>query len=306
MRKYFVIFFLITLLLTVSACKKDTKQTGPFKGGINGVEISFLPTAPPSEFNSRDTVPVKVLLKNKGERDVAEGEAKVQLFGIHYPSFGLSEEYRQTSGKLIGISEFVTEGGEQQVDIGVISYNKEIINFEEFQLKARVCYPYSTKAQLNVCISSLNLEQGGAEKVCSVSGEKLGKNDVSSAPIQITRVTEKLRGSDQLLFDISIENKGKGLPYRNSMECSDLNDAIKKSDNENIVVVKVPEDIKCSFLGETASTGELRLTEGKKILTCRRNVPETGSNFEQKLTITLEYKYVDTTTKSIKIFETST
>ena len=109
-----------------------------------------------------------------------------------------------------------------------------------------------------------------------------------------------------MLFSIAIENKGKGEVYRPTMECIDLDDAIKKSDNADVIKVIVPDDIKCSFLGETASVGEVRLAANKNVLTCRRDVPETGSNFEQKLTILLEYKYVDTATKSIKIFETST
>lgn len=303
--KLLIFMFIISVIL-VAGCKQDNKKPlGPFRGGINGVDVSFLPTSPTSEFNKGDNIPVKVLLKNKGEYDLAEGEAFVKILGIHHATFGLSDQYKAATGKILGVSEARVEGGEQQVDMGTINYNQDIINFEEFDLRANICYPYATVTQLNACISSTILEQGKAQKTCSIEGEKIGKGDVSSAPVQVTSITEKFRGSDQLWFDIVIENKGKGTVYRPLVLCGDLDDAARRLDAENLLDVKIPEDIQCAFLEQTSSSGQVRLSAGKALLRCSRNVKDT-SIFEQKIRIELRYKYLDSTTKHIKIFSTTT
>ncbi|MEK6974699.1 MAG: hypothetical protein AABW41_05695 [Nanoarchaeota archaeon] len=300
-----ILIFLISIVV-VSGCKNNNdKQIGQFKGGLNGIEASFMPTSPTSEFNKGDNVPVKVLLKNKGENDITQGEAQVKLFGIHHQSFGLSDQYKPSSGALYGTSEARIEGGEQQVDMGMINYNQDIVNFEEFDIKANICYPYATLAIVNACISSTTLEQGKAQKACSIEGEKIAKGDVSSAPIQVTSITEKFRSSDQLWLDISIENKGKGTAYNPSIICSDLDDITRRLDSENILDVKVPDDMQCAFLEQTSSSGQIRLGAGKALLRCSRNVKET-SIFEKTVRIELKYKYLDTITKHIKIFSTTT
>ena len=303
--KQFILLFLIMLVIFIGACNKKPKETGAFIGGTKGLEISFLASAPPAEFNSDDSVPVTVLLKNLGEGDIGISEAQVKVFGVHTPSFGLSDNFVSNQKKIVPVSEFAKEGGEGEVSLGSIKYNAEINNFETFPIKAKVCYPYNTRAQINACITSRRIEDGKGEKTCTYTGEKASSGSVSGGPIQITSFTEKLRASDGILFDIVIENKGTGKVYRALSSCSDIEDSTKIDNLIDVVNVRFNnQDVECNFLGETSSSGEVRLIDNKKTLTCQRTVSDSSS-FKQTLQIDLDYIYVDSATKQIKIFSTT-
>ncbi len=303
MKKYFAIIFL-SLLLIISGCKQqDTGKKGAFIGGTDGVSIDFVNLAPPTQFSQNDSVKVKVLLKNKGESKVVTGNAKARIFGVELTNFGLTPTYRGTLGPLEAQGEFTKEGGEQEIDFGNIIYRQAIINSEEFTLRARLCYPYQTKASVDVCLKS-SLSQESGEQICDINTEKITSGSVSSAPIQITSIKEQTRGTDQIRFDIMIENKGKGEVYPVSSKCEDLDDEIKRVENKNKINVKVnsPVGVVCSFRsGEPSSEGLITLdTTGKDTLSCWKTIEETVVD---KLSLTLSYIYRDQTTKQITIFQ---
>ena len=120
MKKYLILISL-SLLLILSGCKQtDTGATGTFLGGTEGVSISFVNLAPPSQFSQNDSVKIKVLLKNKGETKIATGNAKARIFGVELSNFGLTPQYRGTLGPLEAQGEFTKEGGQQEIDFGNI------------------------------------------------------------------------------------------------------------------------------------------------------------------------------------------
>jgi len=303
MKKYFAIIFL-SLLLISSGCKQqDTGKKGAFVGGTDGVSIEFVNLAPPTQFSQNDSVNIKVLLKNKGESKVVTGNAKARIFGVELTNFGLTPAYRGTLGPLESQGEFTKEGGEQEIDFGNLNYRQAIINSEEFTLRARLCYPYQTKASVDACLKS-SLSQESGEQICNINDEKISSGSVSSAPIQITSIKEQTRGTDQIRFDIMIENKGKGEVYPVSSKCEDLDDEIKRVENKNKINVKVnsPVGVVCSFRsGEPSSEGLITLdTTGKDTLSCWKTVEETVVD---KLSLTLSYIYRDQATKQITIFQ---
>ncbi|MEW6063271.1 MAG: hypothetical protein AB1571_02795 [Nanoarchaeota archaeon] len=305
MKKVLIFILLVALLLTGQQCgKKQEKTEGPFVGGSNGLSVSFVQGYPPSEFFQSDTVPTKVLLKNNGESDVNAGEAKVKLYGVYLPNFGLTDVYKATSSTLRGITQYSKEGSEQEVDLGNIKYSQQVINFEDVTLRAKVCYPYKTKVQTKICLGSLSEIEKGAEQVCTITGEKLTQGSVSSAPIQITSITQKPFSSNQVLFEITLQNNGKGSVYKPVSSCEDLEDVIKRGSSENIVSIEIsPADIKCSFLESESNKGTVKLIDNKKTFTCRKTVESTGSNYIQNMNIDISYKYIESTSTTVKIRE---
>ena len=304
MKKYYLPIFLILLLILVGCTTKPPETGGTFIGGTNGVSIEFVNLAPPSQFNQNDTVTVKVLLKNKGETKVATGNAKVRIFGINADNFGLTPNYRINLGPLEGQGEFTKEGGEQEINLGSIKYKLQIINSETFTLRSRLCYPYQTKAITDVCVKSA-LSQESGEQVCTLDGEKIVAGDVSGAPVQINSIKEQTRSSDQVRFDIEIENKGKGDVFNIDGSCEDLDDDVKRLEAKNKIRVKIisPIDVKCSFRsGEPSGEGFITLDDKtkKETLSCWKNVEET---IVDKLSITLSYLYRDQASKDIEIFQ---
>jgi hypothetical protein len=303
MKKYLLIIFLL-LALIISGCQpSQTTTTGPFKGGIDGLSINFVNLAPISQFSQNDSVKVKVLLKNKGETQVTTGNAKSRMFGVNLDVFSLTPEYRSNLGPLIEIGPN-QDGGEQEIELGTIKYKGQIINSQDFTLRSRLCYVYQTKSAANVCIKSA-LSQEAGESTCDINGEKVTKGSVSGAPIQITSIKEQTRGSDQIRFDVTIENKGKGEVYPINSICKDLDDEVKRVESKNKINVKViePQGVICSFSsGEPSSEGIITLdSTNKKVLSCWKSVQDTQV---ESLRLILDYVYRDQAQKQITIFET--
>lgn len=309
-----LLVFSIMFIAAQCGTTQPTNTGGTFSGGTNGVKVSFKDTMV-SEFQQSDSVPVNVVLTNKGENGLNAGDAKVKLFGLNLVNFGLTSAglYKGTSGELKGVSSINPEGSEQEVSFGNMKYNQQVLgNDVTFSLatnnplRAKVCYPYKTNSLSNVCIKSEALGRAVTGS-CSLDGEKLAKGDVSSAPIQITSITEKTRGSDQVQFNIKIENKGDGDVYSINSNCEELDkDSIKALDNKNKITYEIvaPINVKCG--SAEASKGEITLIAGDKgatsyTLTCWEKVTDIYSD---QLSIKLSYMYISQTTKDIKIYKT--
>lgn len=318
-KRILALIIVISIMFMAAQCgtTQPTNTGGTFSGGTNGVKISFKDTMV-SEFQQSDSVPVTVVLINKGENSLNAGDAKVKLFGLNLANFGLTSAglYKGTSDALKGVSSINPEGSEQDVSFGNMKYNQQIpgeyITFSQSNsnpnpLRAKVCYPYKTNVLSNVCIRSEALGRAAETGSCSLDGEKVVKGDVSSAPIQITSITEKTRGSDQVQFNIKIENKGDGDVYSVNSNCEELDkDSIKALDNKNKITYEIvaPTDVKCG--SAEASRGEFTLIAGDKgatsyTLTCWKKVTDIYSD---QLSVKLSYVYISQTTKDIKIYKT--
>ncbi|MFH1209198.1 MAG: hypothetical protein V1663_00195 [archaeon] len=298
-----ILFFVsvFVLLLFVNGCTKKTTTTSTtFLGGTEGVKIEFKDVAPPSEFDQGEDVPVKVILKNNGEYDIVTGNAKAKIYGINLQDFGLTGDYKSNLGLLRGKGEFLEQGGEQEVSFGNLNYNQPVINSRDFTIRAKVCYPYQTNAEIDVCVKASTSVD---DTICSLDGEKIVTGGVSGAPIQITSLTEKSRSSDQVRFDILFENKGGGNVYTEDITCEELDDDMIAMNNKNKFTLEIisPLDVKCSFRnGEDSNIGEVELENNIGQISCWMDVEET---YKDVLRIVLKYRYTDTTSKNIRVFE---
>ncbi|MFA5176152.1 MAG: hypothetical protein WC413_02745 [Candidatus Nanoarchaeia archaeon] len=299
-----IIFLVICSLVFISAdCggKKDP-GAGTYLGGTQGVTIAFKASSPVPTFQQKDTVPVKVDLKNLGEYDLQIGEAKAKIFGINLANFGLTSagNYKGTPGLLRKKSEFFPEGGTQTVDFGSLKYNLPISGeLEKYTLRAKVCYPYQTLAAVNVCMTSANL-QDQTTGICAIAGEKVVAGDISGAPLQITSITQELRGANQVKFNLKIENKGAGKVFLPEADCTKLEENIENLDKKDQVVVEFisPTDIKCGQEDSNKATINLIGTTGTLI--CYKDVTNP---FVENLKISLKYVYVSETSKEVTIYK---
>ena len=304
MKKAVILTLFLSLLLVLGACgKKEEVQEGPFFGGNEGLNIEFNENEPLTQFGELDTVPVSVRVKNVGETDVETGEAKVKLFGINLDSFGLSSGSKANSKQLRGKSELFPEGGEQDIPLGDAKYKFSIRNSEDFTFRARVCYPYSTEARADICVSSKLLEEG-RERICSIEGERIKSGTVSAGPIQVTSITETLRAADQVRFDIVIENKGAGDVYSQGTSCDDIEDDTLRNRGKDKVEVEIiqPEGVTCNFADSESNIGIVELENGKDVLTCWMTAEDT---IKTKMNIKVNYRYVDRTERAVTIFESN-
>jgi hypothetical protein len=304
MKKYIIVAFLALLIVFSGCAKKEESNvlTSAFYGGSDGVSVEFKQIAPPDQFDQGEEVPVSVILTNKGEYDIISGNAKAEIYGINLDTFNLPEGYKGTNGILRGKGEFNLDGGEREVSFGNLRYNEEIINSRDFVIRSRVCYPYQTKTDIPICVKS-SLSQETGESVCSIDGEKVVAGTVSSAPIQVTSVIERTRGSNQIRFDIKIENKGVGNVYSNDVTCEDLGDGIVSLNNKDKILLEVinPTGVVCGFRsGEDSDKGIIELEGNTRIISCWMEAEDT---YTDTLRLILSYMYTGTTSKSVTIFE---
>ncbi|MDD5133076.1 MAG: hypothetical protein PHD81_02900 [Candidatus Nanoarchaeia archaeon] len=299
-----LIFLVICSLVFISAdCGGKTPTgAGTYLGGTQGVTLAFKASSPVPTLQQKDTVPVKVDLKNLGEFDLQIGEAKAKIFGINLANFGLTSagNYKGTPGILRGKSEFFTEGGTQTVDFGNLKYSLPISGeLEKYTLRAKVCYPYQSKATVNVCMTSANL-QDQTTGICSITEEKVAAGDISGAPVQITSITQELRGANQVRFNIKIENKGGGKVFLSGSDCTKLEENIENLDKKDQVVVIVtnPTDIKCGQ--EDSNKATINLIGNTGTLICYKDVTNP---YVEKLNINLDYIYISETSKEVTIYK---
>ncbi|MCD4759951.1 hypothetical protein K8R33_03615 [archaeon] len=297
----------ITFVLLISGCSEDVEIEGPFIGGTDGLEISFVDGAPISQFTANSDVPIKIGLKNKGEYDLPENSVEVALYGLAMSDFSLSSDYVSVVPGILGTKKgLIGEGAQVNVDMGIINYQGSVSGeYINPTLHARVCYPYRTEAAVTACISSSEIVEGGGESVCVLGEERINSQRVSSSPIQITSFVEEVYGIDEVKFNMEVENKGFGDVYMDDFSCESLGDTIVKANKANKIHFRViPEDVSCvSFDGIEGNEGYLKLTAGTKTLRCTMPVENTGANYQREITVFLDFEYVQSMSKLLKILQ---
>jgi len=300
-----IIFVLLLVTVFVSACGDDgnvVTNEGPFVGGSEGVAVSFVEGAPFGEFVAGQDIPVKLLLKNNGEHDLAEGSIEAKLFGVHLPSFSLDAGWAVVNSPLIGVKKgFLEEGSEKIVDMGVLNYVAEINNPVETTLYSKICYPYRTSASVDICVSSKEIEDSGGEIVCDIAEDKLVEGGVSSGPVQLASFSEEFEGVNRLAFKLTFENQGVGQVFSKDSLCESV-DTVEGNLEEDKVYLTMPEDITCFFIeGDESNEGYVRV--GGNTVTCHMDVENTGSTYERNINILADYKYVESTSVGLTILE---
>ncbi len=307
MKKLFLMFVLALVL--ISSCNGEDEEISAstaYIGGVSGVSLSFLEGTPLDEFVVSEDIPVKLLLRNEGEYDLDENSIEVRLWGVDMASFGLSSDYVSIDSSLRGVQKgLIEEGAEKIVDMGTMNYDGTVVTSLDVVLKSDVCYPYVTNSNLNLCMSSSAIENVEEEAACSVSGNKVVDGSVSSGPVQLTSLTEQFEGSNRLVFKFKVENSGEGNVYRPGSSCSDLVTASNQRLNEDIIHVTLPEDFLCFFSeGDESNEGDIKLgSDAEKTLTCYVEVENQGFSFEKNIDMSLEYKYIDTSSVDFTILE---
>jgi hypothetical protein len=303
MKKLFVA--LLMAVVFISGCGGDDTVApgeGPFIGGSEGILLSFVDAAPSLEFVAGQDVPVKLLLKNNGEHDLAEGNVEAKLYGVHMPSFSLDSDWKTVSSPLIGAKKgFLEEGPEKMVDMGVLNYVADLSNPIDKTLFGKICYPYRTRASVDICVSSKEIEDAGGEVVCSVAGEKIVSGGVSSAPVQLTSFTETFEGRDTLVFRLALQNSGIGETFDKDVACAET-ESLEGNLDQDKVYLTMPEDVTCYFVeGEESNEGYVKL--GGTTVTCFMEVENTGSSYERSIDVLMDYKYIESTSVDLRILE---
>ena len=195
MKKIFILLFVALAL--ISSCDKEeqevtTELSEAYVGGVGGISFSFIEGAPISELIAGESSLVSILLKNEGEYDLVKDTIALRLWGLDMGAYGLSSEYKLVGSDLRGIKKgLIEEPGDYVMDMGSLEYQGPVVNSLNTKLRSQICYPYKTKANFNLCVSSNSIQNVESEPACSLNGNKIGSGSVSKAPVKLTKVIEQ-------------------------------------------------------------------------------------------------------------------
>jgi len=324
-RKILGVFIIFLLILLLAGCKKDgntgvgPKET-PFIGGKVGFLMSFIDGAPPEEIFDNNQYPfsVAVKLENKGEDDVAQNEGYVKIVGINPPDFNTTAQLLNKSlpsnlkGSKKNFEGTILDGDTTVVEFNNLNYQPDIAgNFNGPVIRAELCYNYKTRTSTQICVKEDLLTGLDNKEICKLSEDKKPQN--SGGPIQITSSREDPLGTGKVQFSFVVGHVGENNDrfYKKGTNCEDK----ATNRDKNVVFVNMTSDFngvnpKCEGLQEPSadsSSGYITLFDkAPRTVVCSLDVSGATGEFEDLLTVDLEYRYHQFIEKSILVKDVST
>jgi len=271
--------------------------------GTEGVKVSLVPNFPPPLIYDEQELVAIIEVRNRGSNGLAPQDCFVQVTGfdpnIIRGNFMGSRSCAEGLGELEGKSIYNLEGSFNNIEFssdpinlpnGVFEYNPTL-NF-------LACYTYHTSANPSVCIDPLFYQVTSEQKTCTPVDVGMGGGQ--GGPVGVSYVGVDMVGS-KAMFEINVQQFGVGTvlsPYAdprncgNNIEFGDLNRVgySVQFSGGNIANCK-PSD------------GLVRLNNGAGKIFCSFDIPG-GSAYETPLVIDLDYGYVESFSKQVKIIKT--
>ena len=307
------LIYIFVIIFTIG-CTRTTTRTRPETNihvGYEGLEMSFVKDAPPTEVYDRDyPFGVNVRFENVGEYDIPANKIKLQITGIDPSDFGGVQLTNTNDEELRGASidpqGNAIEGGIANIDFSGLQAS-EITGKVEFNIRAKACYPYGTTTVSQICILEDLLgttRKSGETPFCDPNANKDFEN--SGAPVQITNFRQSVTGKDKLSFTFDISHVGEGRVYELNSEC---NPSLDKKDKVHVKVDTGLSNLECSGLeGKTEGNVVLYGTgqAEKRSVVCTQVVPATRTDNEKQVRIELTYDYQQSITQPLVVTHITT
>lgn len=309
MRKALLIISVLAMSMLLSGCSTGSSgntagggETTPFVGGTEGITVDFMDGAPPPEVYDAGNYPfeVAVRLQNKGETDVPADDVKVEISGVDPADFGgpsplIMSAPEDLLGTMKDANGNIIDGTITYLSFPGFNYVGNLSGNMLFTLRADLCYTYENIANTKLCVIKdvLNFNQ---EKVCEVNEVKTVQN--SGGPIQVTSFEQSPMGQNSISFTFEVSHAGLG---EISSVGSGCNDSVSHEDKVLVTVdTGLDTQVTCPGLGGTNS-GVITMYGGKRTVRCTQDVTGAATNYEKVITITTEYDYHQSTTKTLLV-----
>ena len=293
-------------LLFIAGCDGKEAPTGapttPFLGGSVGLEINFLEGNPPAEVTDSNTFPFQaiVTLKNVGEHDVARDKIKVSLIGFLPSQFNpaspdnfdetklkdqtlledLSGRKRDADGNIIEPVEVFFTFPDKDASSKNFNFKDQIAGNNIFVFRADACYKYQTRVKSDICILQ----------------------------------SQNVAGSNKLQLSFDVEHSGSGKVFDPIPAANCPRDSAGRRATEDQAIVNVDTglaiasyQLKCVGLSDVAGattakqSGNVKLINGKRTITCTLDMPTTRTDFIKPVDITVEFNYAQNVDKEILV-----
>ncbi len=307
----FTIVFSLVFLLLVS-CRGVPQGERPqdtsavlrqVQTGTQGVEINTLPRYPPDTLYDRNELVALVEVRNRGNHNLEPQDCFIQMTGFDQNILGqqltgsrsCAENVRTLEGKNV----YNLEGGFNQIEFrstnvqlppGVYEYNPT--------LNILACYNYRTRANPQVCIDPSLYQITSEQKTCIPRDVSLGGGQ--GGPVGVSFVGVDMVGT-KAIFEINVVNHGRG---RIISPDAQIRDCDKGIDYPDLDKLRYNVDLPSASLVDCKPQDRyVRLVNNQGKIVCTFEAGSTGS-YETPLLIDLDYGYISSYTKKIKVIQT--
>ena len=305
--------FLVLVVIFIVSCKG-----GPAAGnnpadvaaaaqavqtGTQGVEISFSASSLPSLIYDQNELTTIVEVRNKGNHDLYPQDCFVQVTGFDQniiKGMQTLHSCAETLDILDGKNLYNVQGGVNLLEFrapnvvlpyGVFDY-KPTLNF-------LTCYNYHTTANPQVCVDPLFYQVTAEQKNCIPRSVGMGSGQ--GGPVGVSNVGVNMIGR-RAVFDITVSNLGTGRvlsPYSDIKNCGQSSLSYTDLD-------KVAYNVKLSggsLIDCKPRDKMVKLSGNTGKIVCTFDIPGPSA-FETPLSIDLDYGYIQSLTRPVKIVKT--
>ena len=304
------IIVIMSILLFVSSCSFSTDKTRAPAGGNLGIDLFFEEGYPPQQIYETSLIPVEIRLRNTGAYTIPAGKLEVYLTGYD-PNMirGLVQNKKVGDPIEHAGDEYVYE---TYVNLGEGKINKGI--FDDYlteinpTLQITACYPYQTKASVEVCIDpdlyGTNEKRGectsGVRQVTNTPGP-LAVSGVTLTPLSMQDNELEIR------FDITVTNRGPGTVWladndKYLYECGHFTSTPQglRDIKDRVKITKVSINDRTLDCFDERGAQIIELVGASKRFTCKGKV-RANAAYTTLMTMEFDYGYAVTRSKTIKI-----
>ncbi|PIN73456.1 hypothetical protein COV20_04495 [Candidatus Woesearchaeota archaeon CG10_big_fil_rev_8_21_14_0_10_45_16] len=309
----FILVFVVLVLL-VAGCGRvpggaNARDTAALareaQSGTQGVELEIQPNFPPATVYDLNDLTALVEVKNKGNFNLERQDCFVQITGfdpnIIRGGFGLPQPCSQSTNTLEGKNVYNIEGGFDQLEFTSPAIQLPD-NVGEYNptLQFVSCYNYQTHASPLVCVDPLFYQVSADQKTCQPRDVSTGGGQ--GAPVAVTNVNVDMIGQNRAVFEISIANLGGGTVLSPGAGIQNCGGAVLSRQDLN----KVQYEVRLSGqspLNCKPRDGTVLLNNNQGKIVCTFNIPGTLA-YETPLQINLQYSYLDSQSRTLRIVKT--
>lgn len=313
MKKGFLLVLLISLLV-LTACGQVQQGETPrdtaaiaqvVRTGTQGVDLQLLDNFPPATIYDQHELVSLIEVRNRGNHPLKAQSCFVQITGfdpnIIKGGFHIPRSCADTiGGDLEGKSLYNVEGGLNQLEFrspdislppGVFEYNPT--------LNILACYNYHTSANPSVCVDPVFYQISQEQKSCIPRDVSAGGGQ--GGPVGVSYVNVDMVGG-KAIFEINIRNFGTGRvlsPATDIRTCGQGSVSYQDFDRVQYNVQLLGGSINNCKPGD----GFVRLNNNQGKIVCSFNIAGTTA-YETPLLVDLDYSYVDSIKRPVRIIKT--
>ena len=305
MRKHLMIFGVLAMMLLVAGCDENgdtgTETRNPFRGGTESLSISFDNDNPPSEVFDDTPFYVGINVRNTGEYTVPEDEMEIRIRGVNPEVYGLTNSdlikgpTTTLEGTVFDVNRNLIEGTHDYIEFGPFDYSESLSTRIGVPIQANACYSYGTEVVSELCIKEDTRDEPG--DVCDIDEDKTYYN--SAGPVQVTSVRQTPRGASRVDFSFRVEHRGVGTLYSRGASCDTSESGVEE--NQVFIDVDGPAGLDCTSLEGGGTSGNIRVTEGSRLVTCSLDISDATSAYIEPISINMEYTYRQVITKNVDV-----